>query len=142
MSESLHKFLEALSDAFLAGRLSNVADSFAYPMPFYCDDGLLVFGAPATLSEGLAQYLDATRAAGITDIVPRILAHGVPSRGYSTVWIEWDHLDKNGKCLRTSQVRYVLYQHDSNLFPKIEMVDYTITAFPEVQDQLPLMATA
>lgn len=142
MSKNVSAFLERLSRVFIDGPLAEVAENFVYPMPFYSNGGLAVFGSADTLLEGLTLYRSAVRKAGILKITPRIIAHGVPSRGYSNVWVEWDHLDVLGLCKRTSQVRYVLFQDGMSLFPKIEMVDYTISAFPEVQDHFPMMATA
>ncbi|WP_299140168.1 hypothetical protein [uncultured Tateyamaria sp.] len=142
MSVSHQQFLERLAHAFCAGHLGQVAEHFVYPMPYYSDHGLVVFGSTGTLSEGLALYHQACKANGVDRITPRIVAEGMTIRGYSNVWVEWDHFDHAGVCMRTSQVRYVLFQETGALFPKIEMVDYTVQAFPEVNDDMPAMATA
>jgi len=142
MSCSHQQFFERLAQAFCAERLDTIAAQFVYPMPYYSDHGLVVFGSAATFAEGLGYYHKACKAAGITQIVPRIIAQGVMIRGYANVWVEWDHLDQAGACVRTSQVRYVLFQPPGALFPKIEMVDYTIQAFPEVNEEMPAMALA
>lgn len=142
MHSNTHRFLTSLAQSFDANRLDVVANNFAYPMPFYTDDGMQVFGAASTLVEGLAAYRDAVRDAGATHLRPRIIAEGLRVRGYCNVWVEWDHLDDAGQCLRTNQVHYVLFQADTDLFPKIELVEYTVTAFPEVFDRPPMSATA
>ncbi|WP_299370586.1 hypothetical protein [uncultured Tateyamaria sp.] len=136
------QFLQQLADAFRAGRLDDIADSFAYPMPFYACGGMVVFGSTATLAEALALYRDASIVAGVDRIVPRIVAQGIMIRGYANMWVEWDHLDAKGTCLRTSQVRYVFFQADGMPAPVIEMVDYTVQAFPDLNAQLPLARTA
>ncbi|MFL4470673.1 hypothetical protein ACERZ8_12565 [Tateyamaria armeniaca] len=124
--------MDNLARNFIENRLDAVTEHFVFPNPFYAHDTLQVFGAPCTMKEALTLYRDATVRAGITNIVPRVLAEGVPVNGYSNVWIEWDHFDQSGTCLRTSQVHYVLYRDDSALFPKIELVEYKAMAFPEV----------
>lgn len=135
-------FLQDLADGFCENRLADVADHFVYPMPLYAGAQLQVYGAAATLAEGLAMYRDAARDAGVCTIVPRIVAQGLPVRGYSHMWVEWDHLSAAGHCLRTSQVHYILYQSGAALFPKIELVDYKVTAFPQVMQDMGLSATA
>ncbi|WP_299724753.1 hypothetical protein [uncultured Tateyamaria sp.] len=117
---------------FWENRLDSVAEHFAYPMPLYADDGLQVFGAACTLKEGLSLYRDAAIRAGIVRMNPRILAEGLTVNGYSNVWVEWDHINADGVCLRTSQVHYVFYRDAGALFPRIELVEYTVLAFPEV----------
>lgn len=142
MSNATLTFLTRMSDLLRHGRLEDLAQHFVYPLPFYANDGLLVFGSTGTLSEALDLYRAAVHEAGIVRITPRIVASGLPSRGYANVWVEWDHIDADGTCARTSQVRYVLFQGSHDLFPKIEMVDYTVTAFPEMQEQFPLLRSA
>lgn len=142
MSRNLNHFLRALAHAFCEGRLEHVAQNFAYPMPFYTDTSLLVFGAQHSLTEGLALYHEAVRKAGIVRIVPRIIANGVPVRGYSNLWVEWDHMDANDACVRTSQVRYAILEQDDALAPRIELVDYTVSAFPELLTDLPILQSA
>ncbi len=136
------RFLQSLACNFSLSRLAAMAENFAYPMPLYADDGIQVFGSPDTLAEGLAQYRDAATAAGIKQVTPRIVAEGLPVRGYSNVWVEWDHIDAQGQCQRTSQVRYVFHRECAALFPKIELVEYIKTAFPEVPASFPMTATA
>lgn len=142
MAVSCVQFLENLAHAFDQDRLDVIAQHFAYPCPFYADNNITVFGGPSALIEGLQLYRTATVKAGIVRVVPRIVAQGVPVRGYSNVWVEWDHLTADRTCLRTNQVRYAVFQDSAALFPRIEMIDYTVIAFPEVQDQFPMFATA
>ena len=102
MSDATCGFLSKLSQNFIQGRLDAVVDNFVFPIPLYAGDSLQVFGAPCTFKEVLTMYRDATLRAGITQLVPRILANGLPVNGYSNVWVEWDHLDADGTCLKTS----------------------------------------
>ena len=125
-------FLNGLARHFLDRRIDLVADHFVYPLPFYSDDKLQVFGAACTLQEALAMYRDAIDQAGIVRIVPRIVAEGIAVGGYSNVWVEWDHIDHADLCQRVSQVHYVLNWDGATPDPKIELVEYTATAFPEV----------
>lgn len=142
MSNSACRFLNTLSQNFMNGRLDAVVENFVFPIPLYAGDSLQVFGAPCTFKEVLAMYLDETRKAGIAQLVPRILATGLPANGYSNVWVEWDHLDADGTCLKTSQVHYVFHQADAALFPKIEMVEYTELAFPDIPKSFSLAKIA
>lgn len=126
----------------MSHRLCDVARRFTYPMPLYISDDLQVFGAACTFAEVLTMYRCAVERAGVTQLVPRIVAHGLVVRGYSNVWVEWDHLSATGRCLRTSQVRYVMSHQSPGAWPRIELVDYCATAFPEVPAQFTRMATA
>jgi len=125
-------FLNGLARHFLDRRIDLVADHFVYPLPFYSDDKLQVFGAACTLQEALAMYRDAIDQAGIVRIAPRIIAEGIAVGRCSNVWVEWDHIDHAGLCQRISQVHYVLKRDGATPGPKIELVDYKVTAFPEV----------
>jgi len=142
VSSVTRKFLNNLATNFIETRLDAVAESFVFPVPIYAHGNLQVFGAACTLKEVLVLYRDAMEQAGITRIVPRVLAEGLPVNGYSNVWVEWDHFDAAGRCLRTSHVHYVFFQHDTALFPKIELVEYKTMAFPEVCAAFPMTLTA
>ncbi|WP_299687398.1 hypothetical protein [uncultured Tateyamaria sp.] len=142
MSRSITTVLSCLADALIDGRLDHITRYFAYPLPLYCNGELIVFGSPDTLKEALSMYRDAILAIGTVKMRPRLVAQGLPVRGYSSVWIEWDHLDAAGTCLRTNQVRYATYQGAMDLHPRIEIVDYTVTAFPELYESLPAVRTA
>ena len=142
MSGSTVRILTCLADALMDNRIDAITPHFAYPLPFFVKGELVVFGSAATLREGLAIYRDQVLAIGARKIRPRVIAEGMPVRGYSSVWIEWDHLDGAGKCLRTNQVRYATYQRKTDLYPRIEMVDYTVTAFPGLYDVMPGLRTA
>lgn len=132
MSNINAKFIANLAHAFNEDRLADVSEHLCYPVPFYAGDHLSVFGSSGTLVQGLALYRDTIRAAGVVRVTPRIVAQGMPAQGYSNVWVEWDHFDAHGVCLRISQVRYALFQDAGQLFPVIEMIDYQVAAFPEV----------
>lgn len=141
MSETTLKFLHVLAKAFDEGRLLDLARHYAFPMPAYTQDDLLVFGSADTLAEGLAIYHDIATRAGIVHVKPRIVAEGLRVNGYANLWVEWDHLDASGTCTRTSQVRYVLQFDPHATFPKIELVEYKVPAFPEIIEHLPLVHT-
>lgn len=136
MSNATYKFLNTIAENFMQNRLETVAEHFAYPMPYYAEDCLQVFGASCTLTEAIALYREAIAQAGIVKMVPRVLAEGLRVNGYSNVWVEWDHFDETDKSPHTSQVRYVFYQDDNALFPKIELMEYTSQAFPNVSASL------
>lgn len=142
MPMPIPQFFERLADMFAQEDLSRISDHFTYPLPFFAESGLLVFGAATSLQEALKLYYDATQEAGIVRLIPRVIAHGVPVRGYSNVWVEWDHVDTHGDLKRTSQVRYAVYQPKDAMLPRLELVDYTVTAFPELHPDLPLCRSA
>jgi len=142
MPQSMTRFLTLLSHAFCQDRLDQVAQHFTYPMPLYTKGELLVFGAPNALLEALSLYREAARKACITRIEPRIIANGLPHKGYSNIWVEWDHYDDHDTLVCSSQVRYAVFQDALALSPRIEMVDYTAVGFPEVTAALPLMQSA
>ncbi len=132
MSDATCLFLSGIVENLMQGRIDAVLENFVFPIPLYAGDTLQVFGAPCTFKEVLTMYHDASLNAGITKITPRILADGLPVNGYSNVWVEWDHLDAQGTCLKTSQVHYVLRYDDAARSPKIELIEYIEQAFPEV----------
>lgn len=134
MSDTTLQLMETLARNFKQNRLESMAEFFVFPLPFYGGDNLQVFGAKCTFIELLQMYHDATRRMQVTDIVPRVLAEGLPVNGYSNVWVEWDHLDRDGHCLRSSQVHYVFYHAQDALFPKIELIEYTAMAYPELSE--------
>lgn len=142
MTQSLTHFLTTLSHAFCNDRLDYLAQHFTYPVPLYTQGELLVFGAPNALIEALTLYREAARDANIARITPRVIATGIPNKGYSNTWVEWDHYDETDTLICTSQVRYAIYQDKMALRPRIEMVDYTAVGFPEVTASLPLMQSA
>ncbi|WP_299154850.1 hypothetical protein [uncultured Tateyamaria sp.] len=140
MTSTTAKFLANLAHAFNENRLTEISEHFCYPVPFYAGDHLSVFGSSDTMARGLALYRETTRAAGVVRITPRIVAQGIPIQGYSNIWVEWDHFDAQGVCLRTSQVRYALFKDASRLFPIIEMIDYQVAAFPEVYQRFAVVS--
>jgi len=142
MSDATCRFLNALSHDFMQGRLDTVVEKFVFPIPLYAGEVLQVFGAACTFQEVLTMYRDATLNAGITRIEPRLLADGLPVNGYRNVWVEWDHLDAEGTCLKTSQVHYVFHHSKAALLPKIEMIEYTQLAFPEVPESFSMAKIA
>lgn len=142
MSIRVQQFFDRLAELFAEDRLDRITDHFSYPLPFFANDGLLVFGNAASFGEALTLYRNATRKAGIVRLQPRVVANGVPVRDYSNVWVEWDHADAAGRVQRTSQVRYAVYHPKSVMLPRVELIDYTVTAFPELQPELPLCKSA
>ncbi|WP_299597852.1 hypothetical protein [uncultured Tateyamaria sp.] len=142
MTQSLTRFLTTLSHAFCNDRLDLLTDHFTYPLPLYTRGELLVFGSSGVLMEALELYRNVARKSRIAQITPRVVATGIPNKGYSQVWTEWDHFDEAGTLKCTSQVRYAVFQDRMALHPKIEMIDYTSIGFPEVCASLPLMQTA
>lgn len=142
MSTPILRFFNDLASDFISDRLDVVAAQFVYPLPLYAGDKLQVFGGAEVYVEAISMYREAVRDAGITQIVPRIIAPGLVVRNISGVWVEWDHCDRDGRVVRISQVRYYLSHKGAQVPAKIEMVEYTMTAFPEVTAQYPLRATA
>ncbi|MEM8655811.1 MAG: hypothetical protein AAGF36_13800 [Pseudomonadota bacterium] len=142
MPQSIVPFLTMLSRSFCNDELAQVAQHFTYPMPLYLKDDLLVFGSAEALTEALSAYRAGARKADITRIDPRVVASGLPRKGYATLWVEWDHFDSTNALICTSQVRYAIFQDQPAAQPRIEMVDYTAVAFPEVSEALPLVKSA
>jgi hypothetical protein len=142
MTTGNEQFLQNLRCAFVDCQPDIITTHFTFPMPFYTPDGMVVFGKAATLLEGLKLYRSIARNAGVVDMIPRIVAQGMPVRGYSNLWVEWENLDADGVLLSSSQVRYVLFQDGTSEHPKIDMVDFTVNAFPEIQQHFPMSATA
>lgn len=125
-----------MATAFIDGRLDYVASLFVCPLPVFMKDELIVFGSADTLVEGLEIYRDTALSLGITQIHGRVVAEGLPRSGCFNLWVEWDHQDDSGTCLRMSQVRYVARHMADGLFPRFEVADYTVTGFPEMSDGL------
>mmetsp|Transcript_24127 Transcript_24127/g.44844 ORF Transcript_24127/g.44844 Transcript_24127/m.44844 type:complete len:143 (+) Transcript_24127:9546-9974(+) len=141
MSDMTLQFLHGLAKAFDEGRLLELAQNYAFPMPAYTEDDLLVFGSPETLTEGLVIYRDIAVANGIVRTAPRIVAEGLRINNYANLWVEWDHFDASDTCKRTSQVRYVLRFNPQCSMPLIELVEFVVPAFPEISEHLPLVRT-
>ena len=142
MTQSMTRFLTVLAHAFCNDKLEHVTRHFTYPLPLYARDELLVFGTADTLLEAMNLYRDAARKADIRSVTPRVIATGLPHKGYSNLWVEWDHFDGAGTLVCTSQVRYAVFQDTLSQMPKIEMIDYTSLGFPEVSAALPLLRSA
>ena len=142
MSTKMLHFLNALARAFEQNRLLDLAEHFVFPVPVYIHKGLLVFGSADTLSEALEEYRKTAEKSGIIRLVPRVIAEGLSIKRQSNMWVELDHLDANGTCLRTSQIRFMMRHTEGNFFPQVELVDYQVTAFPELAEHLPLAMPA
>lgn len=140
-AKTLH-FLNALARAFEENRLLALAHHFSFPMAAYMHDGLLVFGSPVTLVEALEEYRHVALINGVASIEPRIIAEGIPKNGRTDIWIEWDHVDHEGVCLRTNQVRFVIREQEGHGSPLVEIADFKVTAFPELAARLPLAMPA
>ena len=140
-TKTLH-FLNVLARAFEQDRLLDLAQHFTFPVPVYVHRGLLVFGSADTLAEALADYRKTACASGMTRLVPRIIADGLPIRQKSNLWVELDHIDANGTCRRTSQIRFIMRHNPGSNLPRIEVVEYQVTAFPEMAEHLPLAMPA
>ncbi|WP_415921008.1 hypothetical protein [Tateyamaria sp. SN6-1] len=142
MSEEKNRILNCFAEAFMQDRMEFLSNFFAYPQPVFLRGELQVFGAADTFIEALRLYRAAAMEIGTVTLRPRIVADGLTVRGYGSVWVEWDHLDADGTCLRTNQVRYATYQDAGALYPRIEMIDYTVTAFPEALNATQQVAIA
>ena len=141
MSHLNAQLLNNLADMFIQNNFDSVAEHFVYPIPYYTVANLQVFVTADTMVKALKIYRERITIAGVTKIKPRIVAEGMQVRGYSHVWVEWDHLNGNGHCFKTNQARYVLGNHDENVGPKIELIEHTVRAFPELTKQLPIVTT-
>lgn len=135
-------FLIALADMLLADEIETLAEYFIFPMPCYSEEDLQVFRTKEAFVAAQTLYKEAIVASGVVKLVPRIVAHGLPLRDYSNVWVEWDHLDREHHPLLTSQVRYVLHHAAGACFPKIELVEYKFRAYPELSKGVPIPVAA
>ena len=142
MPHGIADMLNCLAQVLMDNRPEEIAKHFSFPLPLFHREELAVFGSADTLAEGLAMWRDVLIGADVARMVPRVVAEGLPVNGYMNVWVEWDYLDADGAILRVSQVRYVAFQVPGMMFPKIELVDYTAPAFPEVAADLPLAKSA
>ena len=142
MSDSVTRFFSSLKDALIEGRIDYITRHCVYPIPVFMYGDLIVCGSAETFGELLSQYREAVLAIGTVKIRPRLIAHGLPVRGYSNLWIEWDHLDAKGQCLRTNQIHYAVYQGAHDLFPRVELIELTVSAFPELSYDLPISLSA
>ena len=140
MSHDYQTMLACLADAMLSRRFTFIAAQCAYPLPFYYEGGLAVFDSPERFEEALLNYHTAMLNDGVVRLAPRIIARGLSWHGSADIWAEWDHLDANGQCLRTSQARYVGHLPQGARYPTVEMIDYTVGAFPELTRSLPLFS--
>lgn len=141
MCSPLLRFFEDIATDFIADRLDRVAARFVYPLPMYMGHDLQVFANAAMFLEALEVYREAVRDADITSLTPRLVASGITSKTNSSLWIEWDHSDSTGKNHRISQVRYFLQKPEFGQPPKIQMIEYSDSAFPEVSGEFRIAAT-
>lgn len=131
MTRTIDQLFERQAEAFFAGDIDDIVENFNFPLPIYVADEVFVYDRDS-LASAMAQYREVIRAEGIDGLKARVVAQGLPIRGRSTVWVEWDHVSANGSRIRTNQAQYMLAQAEGIRAPKIDMVDYRQVSFPEM----------
>jgi len=132
MSRKTERMLSCLANAFMQGRIAYVTQFFVYPLPLYREESLTVLTSAPAFAQVLEEYRDAVLKMGATQVRPRVVAQGLPKNGYTHSWVEWDHLGPEGRVLCTNQVRYATHMASGALYPRVELIDYTVSAFPEL----------
>lgn len=128
-------FLTTLAEAQLRCGGAGLAKYFQFPIAYYLPERVLVFSRPDVLKARFIAHEAYLKSVGVHRIQPRqvTVLDGTDMR--AMIALEWHYLNADGEILRQSQVRYVLCRNEEVGDLQIELVDYSVTAYPEYMEQ-------
>lgn len=134
----LNDLLRTRGELLMSGRIEEMVASYIYPLPIYMQSRCMILHTP------LDAYLvfDVLRKAllerGVVTLRPQVNAVELPRGGRFRVWADWHELAFPVEETRKSSVIY--YCRETEFGPQVEMINYTLTSMPELNQQFAALA--
>lgn len=129
-------FLKSFATLFSRGDVSQMAERFATPLPFYAADSFFLVNSQKKLAESLARYRKLAAAQGVTRVELDNSYVEDSSRDRTMLVAWWNHCNDRGEVLYRNAIRYVLCAGEVAASAKIELVEYVVLASPKPVEYL------
>lgn len=131
-------FLTAMAETQMRRTGAEMAQLYVLPIAWYLPDRTLVFSSRKVLSAQFDRFRVLLKDAGIQRVEPAHIELLDVTENRAFVDLHWHYCDKNARAKHCSRVRYVLCRDGLAGKMQVEMVDYSVLAFPEfIADALP-----
>ncbi len=128
-------FLTTIAEAQLRYAGFDMARYFRFPIAYYLPERVLVFSRPDMLKSRYLAHETYLKSVGVHRIRPQNVTILDATEDRAMIALEWQYANADGHVLRQSQVRYVLCRNEVAGDLQIELVDYSVTAYPEYMEQ-------
>lgn len=108
---------------FQAGQFAKIIAQYDFPLALHLENRLVVLNRPADLERYLQDFAKAAEAAQFANILHVIKAVELPRRGRFRAWVEYTHLDPQGRVVARSE--RIFFCRDAGPRLLIEMLEVT-----------------
>jgi hypothetical protein len=122
----------------LAGRIDEIVAEHQFPLPVDFGDSRLIVRSPDEARTLLGHLRAAYVRRGVAALVPMITAVDLPRGGRFRVWVDWHSAPHPGGPTHLASAVYYCRQVPAGM--RIEMVDCTSLAIPDLQPELAALA--
>lgn len=138
MHSQVASHLRTRGELLLAGRFDEMLDSYLFPLPVFLPAQRVLLPGPQAARAMLSILRRSLLQSGVVALRPQVRAVELPRAGRYRLWVDWQELVMPAAELRTSQAIY--YCRATELGPRIEMVNYTRLAMPELHQEFEALA--
>lgn len=129
-------FFKALSDACMRQSGDVTTRYFNLPAAYYTPKNLHVFSNRDSLAARLDAYRTFLTDRGITRISPANITVIETSGERALVQVDWEYLNGHGAQQRMACAQYVLRRGQVLGDLRIELVDYSVVAYPQFMEHM------
>jgi hypothetical protein len=115
--------LSRRGDLLMSGRIDTLLSTYAFPLPLFLEERLLLIGSEEQAREMLCHLRLSLRERGIGRMQPKVTAVELPRAGRYRVWVDWNEIGAPPGGPGPSQAIY--YCRETEDGSRIEMVNYT-----------------
>lgn len=115
--------LYSRGDLLLSGQIETLLSTYAFPLPVFLEERLLLIGSEDQAREILDHVRLSLTARGVGKLQPKVTAVELPRGGRYRVWVDWRAIGAAPDDASLSQAIYYCRETEGGL--RIEMVNYT-----------------
>ena len=115
--------LYSRGDLLLSGRIDSLLSTYAFPLPVFLEERLLLIGSEDQAREILDNVRLSLTARGVGKLQPKVTAVELPRGGRYRIWVDWHEIGGAPDGAGLSQAIYYCRETKDGL--RIEMVNYT-----------------
>lgn len=135
---NLTAMLHCRGELLLCGRIEEMVASYIYPLPVYMQSRCMILQSPLDAYLVFDMLRKALVGRGVVALQPQVNAVELPRDGRFRVWADWHELAFPVEETRKSSVIYYCRQTEAG--PRVEMINYTVTSMPELNQQFAALA--
>jgi hypothetical protein len=110
-------------DLLLSGQIDTLLSTYAFPLPVFLEERLLLIGNEDQAREILDHLRLSLKDRGIGKMEPKVTAVELPRAGRYRVWVDWNELGAPSGDPGLTQAIYYCRETKDGI--RIEMVNYT-----------------